>query len=168
MKIGKVLAVAVPLLVMAGWTLKHVLHTSTGTKVRLAVTGYDPRDLLAGHYLRYAVVYGEQGNCGDRSGPNCVCLDSSSPRVATGIGECGSRTPNCAEFIRGTCERGRFEAGIERFYMPEKYATTVPVIPPKAEIEVSLDSRGNGVVTGFFVDGVPLADYIRAQGEKRP
>src|SRR5690606_16954027 len=48
-------AIAFPLAVMGAWLARLDWLERSGTPVQLAVTGFDPRDLLAGHYLTYTV-----------------------------------------------------------------------------------------------------------------
>lgn len=50
----KVLFVA-PLICLALWTAFLAYQRNTGQEVIVAVQGYDPRDLLSGHYIQYQV-----------------------------------------------------------------------------------------------------------------
>lgn len=165
-------AVAFPLVVMGAWLARLESLEHSGTPVRLAVTGFDPRDLLAGHYVTYAVSYGPLSSCPDeKSDPiaTCVCLaENSATRLhqATWAGDCSERPATCGPFIKGTCRYGRFDANIERFYFPEAFQSTLAVVPEKSTITVVLRPTGEGLVTGFAVDGVQLLDYAKAHGEK--
>lgn len=159
------LAVLVPLAVMLGWAGYHAATVARGVKVRLRVEGFDPRDLLSGHYLRYRVDYGLDGICAGQAEPTCVCLErpgGGEPARAGWTGSCEAR-PDCHLWLRGRCSSSRFEAGIERFYFPETLARPLAVVPPDATIEVALDGRGGGIVSGFFVGDEPLLDYARRQ-----
>ena len=46
-----------PIFVLLAWTLSVQSMIARGTKLDLPVRGYDPRDILAGHYLSVAVDY---------------------------------------------------------------------------------------------------------------
>ena len=48
---------SLPLAVLVAWTGYHTISSRIGTEIILKVAGYDPRDLLSGHYLTYNVVY---------------------------------------------------------------------------------------------------------------
>lgn len=166
-------AMAFPLAVMGAWLARLDWLERSGTPVQLAVTGFDPRDLLAGHYLTYTVSYGPMNTCPpeDVAGPieTCVCLaENSETRIheATWAGDCSERPATCGAFIKGTCRYGRFDANIERFYFPEAFQSTLAVVPEKSTITVVLRPTGEGLVTGFAVDGVQLLDYAKAHGQK--
>ena len=47
------LVVILPVAAMALWLISLNVALTRAREVTLAVTGYDPRDLLSGHYLRY-------------------------------------------------------------------------------------------------------------------
>ena len=119
----------VPVLVLLGWTLSVQAMISGGTKLELPVRGYDPRDILAGHYLSVEVDYGafpsdckkdekttnrERLKGGEiwRKQDAFFCADAG--RVSLGTPE------NCPVFIKGYCQYGRFHDGVSRFYVPEK------------------------------------------------
>ncbi len=54
---NKILAVIliVPFLCLAGWVMYLTVQRETGQEVTVAVAGYDPRDLLSGHYIQYTI-----------------------------------------------------------------------------------------------------------------
>jgi hypothetical protein len=45
------LCLALPFLVLGGLTAYHALNLQNHTEYRLKIEGYDPRDLLRGHYI---------------------------------------------------------------------------------------------------------------------
>lgn len=51
------IALAVPLVVLLLLIGRGELITHSGTKWRVRITGYDPRDLVHGHYLRYQLSW---------------------------------------------------------------------------------------------------------------
>jgi uncharacterized membrane-anchored protein len=156
-------SVLFPIVVLVGWVVKLELTKHHGREVELKVRAYDPRDLLSGHYLQYTVDYGEsvcEHGFGNRS-EVCVCLSEDiSPTVASWSGECGSRPTECGTFIAGNCEYTRFNAGIERYYIPETFTTQLTQVPPASTIRVRVASDGRALVEEFLVGGVPLAQYL--------
>ena len=54
---NKILAVcfALPFCILVGWTLLLSWQQQHGQEITVAVTGYDPRDLLSGHYIQYQI-----------------------------------------------------------------------------------------------------------------
>ena len=51
-----------PFAVLAVWTLCLTYQRNTGREVKVAVEGYDPRDLLSGHYIQYQIDW-EKTDC---------------------------------------------------------------------------------------------------------
>ena len=54
---AKILAVAfaIPFLCLLAWTFHLTWQRAHGTLIKVSVQGYDPRDLLSGHYIRYEI-----------------------------------------------------------------------------------------------------------------
>lgn len=53
----KILALvfSIPFFVLLLWTIWLYAQQATGKEVRVFITGYDPRDLLSGHYIQYTI-----------------------------------------------------------------------------------------------------------------
>jgi len=165
MKSASLISVLLPLLVIAGWAGYHEYSVRSGTEVEFKVVGYDPRDLLSGHYLNYRVDYGVDV-CGSnyrRDEDYCVCLVqtglSTSPLLVDVAVSCES--VSCPLYLRGRCT-GRFHTGLEKFYFPDEYKDKLRVVPPNSSIRVKIDRMGRGHVVDFLVNGVPLSEYVRA------
>lgn len=160
-------AVVVPILVLVLWVAKLQLGATTGAEVTLSITGYDPRDLLAGHYLRYRVSYDLETLCAKASKePTCVCLEYSSDaqrHQATWAGSCEElSSKSCGPlFLRGVCDESRFVAGIERYYIPEAYSEVLATVPGDASIRVKLDGDGSSQVTAMYVGAERVEDYAQ-------
>jgi len=162
-------AISVPIIAICIWIATYALVSHSGETVRLRITGYDPRDLLAGHYLRYRVDFGATVACqatgdSDAAGDWCLCLDQWDGKYAqlSWQGSCDVR-PDCRQFLRGTCNSSRFEAGIERFYFSEEHQKLLRVVPPESSIIVALSPNGKGVVKNLLVKDEPLAEWILKQ-----
>ena len=89
-----ILALSFPFIALIVWTISLYVQQSTGTEIKVAVMGYDPRDLLSGHYIRYTIDW-EKTDCSQF--PNGIC-----PKE---------------EF----CKQSRFGNQC-RFYIPERHA----------------------------------------------
>lgn len=126
---------------------RHILHT--GYEVILPVTGYDPRDILSGHYVTYTVDYGVNNYCDDKLKvyDGYMCLESHVFMLKP--------NSSCKHFIKGKCNYGRFEAGIEKYYIPEKNATTLDkqVRNNQASILISVTPEGHALVKDLLIDG---------------
>lgn len=46
---------ALPLVCLMTWTAYLTYQRDSGREVKVAVQGYDPRDLLSGHYIQYQI-----------------------------------------------------------------------------------------------------------------
>jgi hypothetical protein len=55
---------------MLGWTAWLYAQKTNGKEVKVAITGYDPRDLLSGHYIQYTIDW-EKTDCSQFAGKIC-------------------------------------------------------------------------------------------------
>ena len=46
---------AFPLIALFAWTVSLYAQQATGREITVAIQGYDPRDLLSGHYISYTI-----------------------------------------------------------------------------------------------------------------
>jgi GDYXXLXY motif protein len=109
-----------------GWIAAEETARLRGVEVLLPVEGYDPRDLLSGHYVRFRLVAEREAAALDAAAVD-YCLDErdgrhhvTRPRRAPG---------DCALFLRAVQPSGtRF--GVERFYIDERRAGAVAIVSP--------------------------------------
>ena len=140
----------IPILALLGLTSFKIANLFMGREVELPIVGYDPRDLLSGHYLVYRVDYGVANLCATPDeAPGFVCLDN---RTFT-----QDNPDGCSLFIKGTCKHLRFEAGIERFYIPEEKGPMLDkmVRGKQASIIISITGAGHAQVKNLLVNGKP-------------
>lgn len=144
-----IIALLFPILALAALTAYKKYVLSFGDEIVLPISGYDPRDLLSGHYLIYQIDYGVGGICASNSGQQTgyVCLE---PKMFS-----YSSPEGCSKLIRGVCNYGRFEAGIEKYYVPEDKARKLEeqVRSKTASIVLSLTSGGQAQVKDLLVNG---------------
>lgn len=138
----------IALAVLTGYK-KSVL--SYGTEVTLPISGYDPRDLLSGHYLIYQIDYGVSGICPDNSPHDAgfICLETKTFSYV--------EPESCAQLIRGVCHYSRFEAGIEKYFVPEDKAKELEdrIRSKSASIVLSIPKSGHAQVKELLVEGQP-------------
>jgi uncharacterized membrane-anchored protein len=162
-----IFAIAFPIVLLLGLTLqKHTLR-QTGTKRIFPISGYDPRDLLSGHYLIYTIDYGIGNICDYSSYPNRnkeshICFDTNSYVAGPVTG--------CKIAIRGECKGGRFVAGLERFYVPQEKALAIEklVQSKKAGIEVAIGAGGTAQVTELLIEGIPWQEALASMPPPPP
>ena len=157
------IAIILPIIVMLSWIFLLQLPVLMGTEIRLKIEGYDPRDILSGHYLQYQVNFDIPPFC-DATSPEslvtkCVCLtqpkNTKEIAKATWVGNCSERPSSCTVYIQGDCQYSRFTAGIERFYFPETFK--IDVIPKDANVVLKV-LDGKASVQNIEVNGIPLLE----------
>jgi uncharacterized membrane-anchored protein len=146
------LAIAIPIFALFLLTIYKAFFISTGTKVTLSIVGYDPRDLLSGHFITYTVDYKIPELCANQDNQEqCVCIQKDETNYT--LPTCTKRDRgSCKTFIKGNCKHGRLEAGIEKYYIPESKAKELDRIVRlgKSKIIVSVDPFGNARVTDLL------------------
>jgi uncharacterized membrane-anchored protein len=168
-------AVFFPVLGLLSWCLSLQLKASFGREVRLRIEGYDPRDLLSGHYLQFRLSLTRSLNCPNTSNSAskarvmCACLTPSTSESSlfegVDIRSCSEAKKTCVVFLQGTCQGASFSSELDRYYIPETYSQVLSVLPEGASVSVALDSEGEGVITKMFVGGQTVEAY--AEGRLR-
>lgn len=78
------LRLAAALLPLAGLAAAWAMSARTyaqGTEWEVPVIGYDPRDLLRGHYVEFSYDWPNRADF-ETDGPKELCLDGAPPRIA--------------------------------------------------------------------------------------
>ncbi len=161
-------SLALPILFFFTTEAKLALASRQGVKVILPVHGYDPRDLLAGHYLRYTVDYPDsstQNVCqtlefdpeeSQDANQICFCISNyQDEKTYDGyfLPSCEeSNRRDCVAYLKWECRHGRFMAGIERYYIPEKKADLMDqdLRSQGGCIRVAAPSSGQAQVLDFY------------------
>lgn len=139
----------IPIVVLLLWlvSVQQTLHNAQ--TVIMPVGGYDPRDLLSGHYLRIQTQYPAATGLSGFGQTIYFCVDDS--KLSFGKPE------NCGLFIAGKNNYGRFDDGISRFYVPEKKALPLERLlrdrSRKAEIVLAVDKNGRVHAKDLLFDG---------------
>ena len=143
------IALFIPIIALTGLALYRHYVWASGNTVILPIAGYDPRDLLAGHYLAYKVEYGVGDICGDSfdKEDRYICLDRKTFS--------NLRPKQCVRFIRGVCRKGQFKAGIEKFYVSEDKAKHLEqqIASQEMHIVLSLMPNGQAQVKDLLLNG---------------
>ncbi len=150
---GLLFALLLPIVMLAVMMGREEWYLAHGEVVDLPISGYDPRDLLAGNYLRFRVDYGVEP-CG-RSRPEMamagVCL-RPDPSVLE-----GDVPGDCTLFVRGQCRGGRFLAGVERYYIPAEAARDLEarLREGRAAVRLVIGENGRARIEALLIDGQP-------------
>jgi len=176
-------ALLLPLLALGGVVLKNERDIASARTWRVEITGYDPRDLLQGHYLNFRFDWGPSpgnGVCG--AGEDCcLCLDarpaSTVPAASHAI--CAAAT-HCATTLslpkRAACANGAQSCardeeafdpeGVQRYFVPEASAEQLNALLANRRHTLSVDLKvatsGRHIFGDLYVDDVEWRDYLRA------
>ncbi len=147
---------------------KHI-KIITGIEMTIPIEGYDPRDLLSGHYLIFQLDLDQEQYCdrGEDRDPVYLCLNQESFDDELYEHEISylTRFPSeeCKAVLMGRCNRGRFVAGIERFYIPEEHGYTLDrvVRKGKGKILVAIDQKGKAVIKDLLINDKSWKAYVK-------
>lgn len=134
-----------------------------GVSLILPVQGYDPRDLLSGHYIIYRVDYGAPLDC-----TADIYLDERMFVHDPGQPWARLETyppPEGSLYIAGYCKNRRFIANIERYYVPEDKAFELDKVLRNREvpaaIEIAVGAGGSAQVKAFMLNRKPWQDALK-------
>ena len=181
LKMGAVL-LFLPLLVLGGVILKNERDIASAKTWRVGITGYDPRELLHGHYLNFRFDWGlspEHGLCLDGQSC-CLCLEpqqgSAAPLTSRQICEAAAR---CASALslpkRSGCANGApscpndadaFDPeGAQRYFIPESAASQLNALLADRRAHLSVDlkipSPGRRLLGDLYIDNFEWREYLR-------
>lgn len=153
------IALALPILALMASAYLRSVQRDSGEQITLPIEGFDPRDLLSGHYLIYQVDYGLETGCTEHDVETAVCL-----RPEREMYPADAVPGSCKLFIRGYCDSSaNFRAGIERFYIPEEYAEALEtqVRDKRGSLVLSVDKQGNAAIRDLLIDGKPWKEAVQ-------
>jgi hypothetical protein len=146
-------ALLLPIVAFIGLVGRAELLRASGPVFRVAIAGYDPRDLLQGHYLRYRLQWPAAEACDGAT--CCLCLQVSG--VHTKV-ECGAADVACeAQLSRQLVEQGR------EFFIQEDAGPALEQAIRRGQGAMALNVTPNGQVRvhELFIDGVPHRRWLR-------
>ena len=160
-------AVALPLLVIVLGIVRAERFLGRTRDFVFEVGGYDPRDLLRGHYLQFTLrvepLPQREACVDDPQGTCCLCLTRAQPGQLSQVDRA-----TCAT-ARAECD-GSLPLGVlaqpYRYYIPEESAKELQrrlldAMPRSgARAVVAVDSRGEARVRELRIDGVPVPGAV--------
>jgi uncharacterized membrane-anchored protein len=163
------LAVILPMLGLLVLVARAEVLLRSGERFRIAIQGYDPRDLLRGHYLQYTFAFDWRGasTCGPLSqgvptgldASCCVCLtsDVDSNTLAE------ARQVACDEV--STCDGWVNAASLTpplRYFVPERQAAELEeaLRGRSASLSVTCGPGGEPAIGELYLDGRPWRERI--------
>ncbi|UOG35590.1 GDYXXLXY domain-containing protein [Leptospira noguchii] len=182
MKILKLIlpvALLLPVLFFVSEIITLEFTKTRGKELILPIAGYDPRDLLSGHYLQYNIGFQTEDvsgvckrqkneilNQSNTDGKNCICyphLGRIYENEGLFVEDCNEETLKdkglCKVYLRGTCKYGRFKIDNERFYVNEQKALEYEkrLRKEKVHIRLKVNQEGNAITDSLiWEDGSSL------------
>ena len=156
-----VLSFIFPVCVLMGWVGLNEYQLRVGKRLVLPVEGYDPRDLLSGHYLRYKVRYGMK--CPNR--PELVPVPAYACFKPKKTIRLKQPLKDCSLFLKGQCFKGHFLVkDLDRYYIPENKAKKAEELFQTArekQVVLSVLSTGQALVQDILVEGKSLKKQLQ-------
>lgn len=160
-----IISLAFPVICLVALAVFKGIKVHSGRTIVLPILGYDPRDILKGHYLTYTVDYGRGNICRGQGEERdiylCLGEKEGETRIISGPREQYAR--GCRGIIKGRCGKDeRFHAGIEKFFIPENRALELDklVRGKKGSLVLKVDQDGNAVISDLLIEGTPWKDYM--------
>jgi uncharacterized membrane-anchored protein len=164
----RLLAALFPVLGLLALVVRSEL-AQRGEPFRLAIRGYDPRDLISGHYLRYQYELDWQGEAScDQALPGrersldsgcCVCLTRQGEPPASPA----ARSLSCDAV--SSCDGWLYAEQLQppqRYFVPEERAQELEQAmgERKAAVDVVTSTSGTAAVGELYFDGVPWREAL--------
>ncbi len=159
-------ALLLPILVLAALVVRAELLARSGRKWQVRITGYDPRDLVSGQYLRYRIAWDfaedpAPAACEDE-GSCILCLvrrpgDSSSIPEPLVWRKSLRDAATCDSFFPVAAEEK-----LHRYFIPEGLGGRFEsaVRDKKVHLQLSISATGQVAVTELLVDGTPWRSVL--------
>lgn len=164
-------SIALALLVPLSTAWKAQSDIDNHTLVKLSIEPYDPRDLLKGRYLFFAVKWNwgkEQGVCDGMD--CCVCLGPGDADPQASLMNCSAqKPPQCTHMLKGSkIGEDRFDIGVNRYYVDEHIALPLEDLfrnnKEKFHVGLSISPSGKYALENLYVGGMQLKDYVDSKG----
>ena len=153
-------ALILPLLALVLGIVRAEQHFAHSKRWTFEVTGYDPRDLLRGHYIDYRLVLDQKPgaqSCDEDFGERCcLCLSGDASGVVSGVERttCENARPRCAGILQT-----RYLSELQRYYIPEAKAAQLTqrfqdaASKHHAQLVVAIDAGGKPQIDALLIDG---------------
>ena len=158
------IAVAIPFVVLCLLIARAEYHIHNGDQWSFELQGYDPRDLLRGHYLRLNVSYdmdSKKNSC-TSSEECCLCLSKTEERVPrVHEASCSVAKTQCDGFMLSS-----YRNSMSRYYIPEADAKRAETILADARanrtafLTVSINGKGEPAIVDIIIDDQSLNDLL--------
>jgi len=152
-------ALLLPVVAFIGLVGRAELLRASGPVFHVTIAGYDPRDLLQGHYLRYRLQWPTDGVCDGAT--CCLCLQTSGMHTKV---QCGVVDKTCdAQLGHQMVEQGR------EFFIQEGAGPALEQAIRHGQGAIALNVTPNGQVRvhELFIDGMPHRRWLRDNAQRQ-
>lgn len=147
-----------PTVILTGWALSLPLLRADDPVMRVRLAGFDPRDLLRGHYLlaRLDIAGLPPGRL---AAEDCVCLTPGGADGRPGF----TALPACTPDVLSACRYPLANPGQElRIYQSQERAVRLEALLRDAKVRVDVavrfDGKGGIALEDVQVDGKSLPE----------
>lgn len=163
-------SIVFPILALMLLTAYKHYKVNYGKEIIIPIRGFDPRNLLSGHYLIYQL---------DLNIANYSDEDHNKKDVYLGVNQLANykvRSTILHNYhaglnskydiiLKGSFKRNRFTSGIERFYIPEKYSRKLDrvVRNRQGKIIVSVDSKGKAYIKDLLINNKSWREFVKEE-----
>jgi GDYXXLXY protein len=157
-------AVVLPLLAIVLGIVRAQLFLGRSRDFVFEIGGYDPRDLLRGHYLQFSLRVASvpaREVCVDQPpGTCCLCLTHAEPNQVSKVegATCATARAECDGVLPLDVLKRPY-----RFYVPEARATNI-----EWRVSAAMQRRAAQAVVAVDADGVARVRELRIDGEPIP
>ena len=164
------MVVMIPFILLCLLIARAEYHLSRGAQWDFAITGYDPRDLLRGHYLRFRLDYDWQESktkCSDGEGCSYCLTDVGNQAPKVQIVD-----THIAKQCDGFMQYDDLQEPLNRFYIPETQAKLAEDLLRQARadntayLRLSINADGAPRIVDLLIDGQPLNQLLKEASEK--
>jgi hypothetical protein len=160
---------ALPFLAMLAMIVLNHTNINANTEYRFEIEGYDPRDILKGHYLIFNYKWPEDTKPAMSKSIDCACISGAAEKPDVTFMTCAQakeRRGSCAGVLSVSSWGAGFQPAetLRRYFIPEQYAPMLDraVRAGTYTFEVGLvpQAGDGGQLKMLYVDGQPLPKFL--------
>lgn len=171
-------ALCLPFLVLGGIASKETLNTISGEVWRVKITGYDPRELFYGRYMRYQINWSDYTDKKylidlSQNSKQSLCLieksNSQHPRITDAGVKSQDATQCRSVLIAGEGDK-YWNKRQRKYFIPEQYANALDwafARTNKYNFEIDIRAHDNGQLSigSLYINGQPMREAMPALTE---
>jgi uncharacterized membrane-anchored protein len=163
------IALTLPFLVLGYLSLMNHKAQNSGTEWRVEISGYDPRDLLHGRYLRYQIEWRKHGTStnASKATEKSLCLTPKSKNSLVPMAKMIDNARDqgsCTSLISAGKNANNWNLRMRQYYIPESYADRLDRAfrsnTHKFEINIRVSDDHKLSVGDLYIDGTVMTEAM--------